>query len=43
MFLHNKETTHNSTTLINTFSKNPGRQFQATKSKIYKKKEEKEC
>src|SRR6266480_2742632 len=38
MFLHNKETTHNSTTLTNTYSKSSGRQFQVSKFEIYKKK-----
>ena len=38
MFLHNKEITHNSTTLTNTYSKSPGRQFQVSKFEIYKKK-----
>jgi len=38
MFLHNKEITHNSTTLTNTYSKSSGRQFQVSKFEIYKKK-----
>src|SRR5438034_53411 len=38
MFLHNKKTTHNSTTLINTYSKNPGPKFKDTNTHLNKKK-----